>query len=114
MTEHSGVFDPGFQLERTALAWRRTLLSLAVAFIAGSRVLLEQLGTVSYAIAGVGVIVVVVLATVVERRYRAAHRHLTQISRVSLPHDGALIAATAAVTVFGGVASLIFVASRLV
>jgi len=114
MTEDSGVFDPGFQLERTALSWRRTLLSLAVAITAGSRVLIEQLGAISYAIAGIGLIVVVSLAAVVERRYRAAHRHVTQISRESLPHDGELVAGVAGITVFAGLVSLCFVVSRLI
>jgi len=113
MTEDPAAFDPGFQLERTALAWRRTLLALSAAFIAGSRVLLDQLGAFSYGVAGLGLLAVVVLACIVERRYGAAHRHLTRVSRVSLPHDGALIATVAAITVFAGMVALLFVVSRL-
>ena len=113
MSEPSRAFDAGFQPERTALAWRRTLMSLAAAFLAGSRILLEQVGSWSYAIAGVGLAVVAVLAVVTERRYRAAHHHLTQVDRESLPHDGALIAGAAAVTMLAGLAAMLFVFARV-
>ncbi len=113
MTESSRVFDAGFQPERTALAWRRALLSLAVAFLAGSRILLDQIGFWSSAIAGVGLAVVAVLAIVTERRYRAAHHHLTRVDPDSLPHDGALIAGAAAVTLLAGSAALLFVLVRV-
>lgn len=113
MTETSQVFDSGLQPERTALAWRRTLLSLAVAFLAGGRILLDQLGVWSYAIAGVGLAVVAVLAISTERRYRLTHRHLTEVDRGSLPHDGALVAGTAAVTALAGLAALVFVLGRV-
>ena len=113
MTDSSRVFDQGLQPERTALAWRRTLLSLAVAFLAGSRILLDQIGLWSWAIAGSGLAVVAVLGVLTERRYRAAHRHLTGVDRASLPHDGVLIASTSAVTIVLGVAALSFLAARL-
>lgn len=114
MSDASRVFDVGFQPERTALAWRRSLMSLAVAFLAGSRILLDQVGSWSYVVAGVGLTVVAVLAVVTERRYRAAHHHLTQVDRDSLPHDGALAAGAAAVTVLAGLAALLFVLVHVV
>ena len=113
MSDAPRVFDVGFQPERTALAWRRSLMSLAVAFLAGGRILLDQIGFWSYVIAGVGLAVVAVLAVVAERRYRAAHHHLTRVNRDSLPHDGALIAGAAAVTVLAGLAALLFVVARV-
>ena len=113
MSEPPRVFDPGLQPERTALAWRRTLLSLAAAFVAGSRILLDQLGPWSYALSAVGLAVVALLALFAERRYRVAHRHLTERDAASLPHDGAVIAGVTSLTMLVGLAALLFVLGRV-
>jgi uncharacterized membrane protein YidH (DUF202 family) len=46
------IFDAGLQPERTALAWRRTALSVLVGSVAGGRLLAPQLGVLAV-VAGV-------------------------------------------------------------
>ncbi len=105
----SSVFDTGLQLERTALAWQRTLLALAVASLAVGRGLATVMGPASWVIAGAGLAITVTLFVIVRRRYVAAHLHLTRIDAKSLPNDARLVAVCAAVGVVAGVAALAFV-----
>ncbi|MEP6478009.1 MAG: DUF202 domain-containing protein [Rhodoglobus sp.] len=107
------VFDAGLQPERTALAWQRTLLSLVVAFLAASKVLLPLLGVWSYSIAGAGLAVTIGLGVVIERRYRRLHRHLTTVHAGSLPGDGRLVLVCAAITFGCGLLALGFVLGRV-
>ena len=51
-------FDPGLQPERTALAWRRAALSLAVGSLACGRLLQPAVGGVAWLLAVVGVALV--------------------------------------------------------
>lgn len=101
------VFDEGLQLERTALAWQRTLLALVVGSLALGRALQPLIGGVSWVGATLGVTVSIIGFVLARRRYVAVHRHLTT-DPVSLPGGGALIAATALVVVGIGLAALAF------
>ncbi len=71
------VFDAGLQAERTALAWRRTALAMAVAAIGAGRLAAPVLGLGSVVLAAVGLVQAVVVAEVARRRYRAVHDSLT-------------------------------------
>lgn len=105
----ASVFDAGMQLERTALAWQRTLLALAVASLAVGRGLATVIGPTSWMIAGAGLAITLTLFVIVRRRYVSAHLHLTRIDAGSLPSGALLIAACAAVGFAAGVAALVFV-----
>lgn len=103
------VLDEGLQLERTALAWQRTLLSLAVASLAVGRGLELVIGSASWAIAAVGLGVTVIMFVVTRRKYLQVHHHLTTVDADSLPHCGPLITGAAAVSVVAGLSALAFV-----
>jgi uncharacterized membrane protein YidH (DUF202 family) len=102
--------DKGMQAERTALAWRRTALSVAVGSLIGLRVLPPQLGAIGYAVAALGLVWSLDLALTARRRYRDGSR---------LVHAGAVVPArgvpaptlarTAATTAIVGLAALVFV-----
>lgn len=103
------VFDEGLQLERTALAWQRTLLSLAVASLAVGRGLEPIIGPASGVVAAAGLGSTITLFVVTRRNYAQAHRHLTTITADSLPHGGGLIASAAVISVVAGISALAFV-----
>ncbi|MGV8880790.1 MAG: DUF202 domain-containing protein [Rhodoglobus sp.] len=107
MTGEDRVFDEGLQLERTALAWQRTLLALGVGSLALGRALQPIIGDVSWLAAALGVAVSITGFVLARRRYVAVHRHLTT-DPVSLPGGGVLIAATALVVLGIGLAALAF------
>lgn len=108
MSEAERVFDEGVQLERTALAWQRTLLALVVGSLAAARGLQPLLGDVSWALAGLGVAAGIAGSILTRRRYVAAHRHLMN-DPVSLPGGAVLLATTALGTLGIGLAALAFV-----
>jgi uncharacterized membrane protein YidH (DUF202 family) len=109
VTGEGRVFDEGLQLERTALAWQRTLLTLAAASLAIGRGLEVAIGATSWVIAGAGVTVTLTLFVTVRRRYVGAHKHLTTIDATSLPSGGRLITACALLGLVAGMAALVFV-----
>jgi hypothetical protein len=109
VTDEGRVFDEGLQLERTALAWQRALLTLAAASLAIGRGLETAIGASSWLIAGAGLTVTLTLFVTVRRRYVAAHKHLTTIDSTSLPSDARLIAACALLGLVAGIAALAFV-----
>ncbi|GAA5174556.1 hypothetical protein GCM10023321_78640 [Pseudonocardia eucalypti] len=92
---------PGLQLERTALAWRRTALGLAVAGALAAKLTFHALGLLA---AAVGVLLAVGLWLVGGHRYR--RERATAPSR---PPGGAALAQLAALTAVVGVLALIFV-----
>ena len=86
-------FDLGLQAERTALSWQRTTLASAVAFLLAARLLVEVLGTLSFLVAAIGLILTAVLFLVGYRRYRSTHTILVSSS-------GERVALTSAVPLF--------------
>ncbi|WP_144673367.1 DUF202 domain-containing protein [Arthrobacter sp. U41] len=100
-------FDAGLQPERTALAWRRMALAVAVGSLAALRILPEVLGLWALVPAALGAAVSLVALIVSQRRYRRIHTILTtsDSDRVALS-GGALPAALAVATVAGGIMAL--------
>ncbi|BCW66732.1 hypothetical protein NicSoilB4_14950 [Arthrobacter sp. NicSoilB4] len=70
-------FDAGLQPKRTALAWRRTALAVAVACLAALRILPEVLGSWALLPAALGACVSFVALVLTHRRYRRIHTILT-------------------------------------
>ncbi|HEX9229063.1 MAG TPA: DUF202 domain-containing protein [Arthrobacter sp.] len=100
-------FDAGLQPERTALAWRRTALAVAVGSLVALRILPEVLGLWALIPAALGAAASLVAIIVSQRRYRRIHTTLTtsDSDRVALS-GGALPAAMAAATAAGGIMTL--------
>ena len=103
------VFDAGLQLERTALAWQRTLLSVAVGSLAASRGLEYLIGAPAWGFAALGLGSVVVMSVVVRRRYLRAHRHLISVDPSSMPGGAILVALCAAIVAGVGLIALMLV-----
>lgn len=104
--------DPGLQLERTALAWRRTALALMIGPVAAARLLAPERGVWAALAAAGGLVVAVGVAVLASRRHRTQARVM---SGAASPHDlpgGLLLVLTAVVLVAGGVVAGGFV-SRL-
>src|SRR5690606_33022341 len=62
-------FDSGLQPERTALAWQRTGLSIALALLVGARLVAHLGAAWAPALAAAGIIGIAVLLTIGHRRY---------------------------------------------
>lgn len=104
------VFDAGLQAERTALAWQRTALALAVAALAAGRLLAPTLGLVAVVPAALGLVQAVVAGLAARRRYRAVHRSLSTRGDLAAVAAGAApIAAVAAGGVVTALLALAFV-----
>ena len=100
-------FDPGLQPERTALAWQRTGLSIALGLLVGAR-LVAHLGAVwAPALAAAGIIVITVLLTIGNRRYARVHRALTAEPPEKLPGAAALLSWVIATTALGCLGALV-------
>jgi uncharacterized membrane protein YidH (DUF202 family) len=99
--------DPGAQAERTALAWRRTALAVAIGSLVGLRVLPSHLGIVGYVACVLGLVWSADLATTAARRYREADAALRTRGRG--PAAGASLARTVVVTGLIGLTALICV-----
>jgi len=107
---HSRPFDIGLQPERTALAWRRTALALAVGALVGVRVLPAVLGAWALVPAGAGLVLALLVLVASHRRYSTQHRLLTSAASDRIPlSDGRLPALVAAAALLAGAASLILV-----
>ena len=100
-------FDAGLWVERTALAWRRTALAVAVGSLAALRILPEVLGAWALIPTALGAGVAIVALGLTHRRYRRIHTILTasESERAALS-GGVLPAAMAAATVAGGIMAL--------
>lgn len=77
MTEVSNLsWDPGLQLERTLLAWRRTSLSLTMAFLIGLKLLPPLIGPLAFVGCGIGITAAAAMAVLAQREYRLVHAQL--------------------------------------
>ena len=101
----SPLYDPGLQPERTRLAWRRTLLTLAIGTLVALRFLPGTVGVWSL---GVGLLTSAVLwwlATL-----RARHTHVALVVAPGPLPGGALLFGLAIVAVVVAVSGLLGVA----
>jgi len=108
MTEHR-LFDPGLQPERTALAWRRTVLALALGALIALRILPPVLGLWALIVALTGLASAAAMWILAGRRAEQVGAVLLH-SRGQLP-DGALLAQLAVTVASGAAMALIFVAA---
>lgn len=99
----------GLQLERTALAWRRTVLALLVASLAGVRVLFGTFGYAAIAVGGVGLALALLLRGMAGRRVRAAWWRLSESGEYDtrLP-DGLPLALCTVVVLAVGLFALVY------
>ena len=103
-------FDPGLQPERTALAWRRTALALAVGSLAAGRLLEPTLGGVAWLLAVIGVALALGLLLAARRRAVVIDRALGADGDLAAGPGAALPAMVTVVAVLVGVAGLVVVA----
>ncbi|RIK13558.1 MAG: DUF202 domain-containing protein [Acidobacteria bacterium] len=84
MTREVPARDTGLQQERTALAWRRTGLALAVGALLLTRLTLDTLGTAVVVPAAIGLVLAgwVISVTLRGRRYAAAHPDEPSFDRI--------------------------------
>jgi putative membrane protein len=96
MTAPVGVWDVGVQAERTALAWRRTSLSLAAGSLVAMKVLADSVGVWGLLAGGVGIAGATIGFLLADRRYRRLHRDL---HHHGIPRGSAMVLAVMAATV---------------
>ena len=112
------LFDPGLQPERTALAWRRSGLGMAVGALAALRVLPLTWGVAGFAVAAAALALAIAIIVASHARYRRetaillAARGTAEPLRVRLS-GGALPAFIAASSIAVGIAALALVLARL-
>jgi hypothetical protein len=109
MTDGGRLFDPGLQPERTALAWRRTGLAVAVGAVAGARVLAPVLGAASVAVAVLGLALAALFFLGSTRRARRAQSALLRDGHLAAGPGGRLIAVVCVACASFGVAALVVV-----
>ncbi|WP_232667443.1 DUF202 domain-containing protein [Pseudonocardia sp. TRM90224] len=100
VTGRGALFDPGLQPERTWLAWRRTLLALAVGALVALRLLPPVLGTPAFWMSLVGLLLCGALWVLAGRRAATGRRALLA-GPLPLPGGGLLFAVAALVTAAG-------------
>ncbi|PRY18384.1 DUF202 domain-containing protein [Kineococcus rhizosphaerae] len=95
-------FDPGLQPERTALAWRRTAVSVLVGSAAGGRLLAGQLGAGAVVLGIAGCAFAVWLHAAAGARARRTSRALARDGHLGRGPDGRVLALTCAFSVLVG------------
>jgi hypothetical protein len=103
----NSLFDPGLQPERTALAWRRTVLSLALGALITLRLLPPVLGLWSFAAGFAGIALAGIIWILAARRAHQIRTALLGSSRC-LP-DAGLLLLVALVVAAGAVLGLLYV-----
>ena len=91
------LFDPGLQPERTALAWRRTALSMAIGAVVSFRLLPSVLGLWSIGVGVAGLLLSVATWILAGRRSRRIQSALLHSSG-PLPGGGLPLLLTLIVT----------------
>jgi hypothetical protein len=113
MTDGDRLFDPGLQPERTALAWLRTGLAVAVGAVAGARLLAPALGAAAVAVAVFGLVLAALFLLGSTRRARRAQTALLRDGHLaSGPGGRLLLVISMACTVLGVVALAVVVGAR--
>ena len=100
--------DPGLQPERTELAWRRTLLALAVGALVSVRVLPSVLGDWTIATGIGGVLAAAVLWFRVRRRHRIVDAVFRDAAPTSAMPGGAILLALALLTAAGAALGILY------
>lgn len=100
-------FDKGLQPERSALAWQRTALSIAIGSLIFGRILSTSLGLWALLPMVAGLTMSAALGFKAHRRY--AHHHRTLTSGNGNLADGRLNASLALFMLGGGIFSLAMV-----
>lgn len=110
----AGVFDPGLQLERTALAWRRTGLAMGVGALAALRIFPALYGPAAFIPAGIAVALAAAVLIAAQLRYRREHSALlaTADTQRAALSGGALPALVASATLLFGVVAAAFLLLR--
>ena len=103
---HHQLFDPGLQPERTELAWRRTVLTVAVGSLVALRLLPPVLGVWGLGAAVGGLVLAGVLWVLAN--------HRTTRAKDALLHDGpmpggSLLLMITALTTLGAALGLVYV-----
>lgn len=112
-TDPTGPFDAGAQAERTALAWRRTALGVAVGGVVALRVTGPVLGAVAAVAAVTGSLLAAAAWWLTGHRYRAVQRSLHghgDLGALERPAVPLVAVSTAAVLI--GLLALAFVLVR--
>lgn len=100
-------FDPGLQVERTLLAWRRTCLALAVGNAVAIRYLIEALGPFAAVLGVPGLVLSIVALLLCTWRYRRVHAGL--VADAVLRADGLLPLLIAGSVGLAGVSAFVIV-----
>lgn len=98
------MLDAGLQPERTALAWRRTVLSLMVGGVVALRALPDVLGPWGLVLGVAGTVAGLLIAVAASRRRTGVASALQGVEPV--PPAGTLLAAVAMLVALGALAAL--------
>src|SRR5688500_13453528 len=93
MSDGGRLFDPGLQPERTALAWRRTGLAVALGAVACARLLVPALGAVAVVLVVLGVALAALFLLGSAKRSRRVQAALLRDGVLAFGPGGRMVAA---------------------